>query len=399
MLRLALVVSMLAAASPALADSSVVVLGVRSIEGDDNVANDLTQHVRESARSIAGWQVSDRAVSMAQMSLAHGCDDLDASCLGDIARSLEASRIIYGTLRRTSSHADYDFSVSLSLFDAETGAIVRSLDQTIARREVEGGGLRQQTDQLVARLGSASVGGVIDIQVNTAEADVLVNGQAAGRTHEGALRLDGLQAGQYRVEILKEGYASHVSVLEIADGSTTTISAVLAQSASAAEGGEFSDTFYSEPRPGPDLQWLGWTLVGVGGASLVGAVVSMFIIKSIDEDQEFLAYRDAVARGNADATNPADLVTDVCDAARSRTPYSNYFMGDVGEVADMCDRADTFEVLQWVFLGTAVAAGGAGVYILLTSDDGAAAHAPGPSLALQPSVSSDRALVRATLRF
>ena len=53
---------LLAVSSPALASSSVVVLGLRSIEGDDEVANDLTEQLRKAARSTQGWSVSTAAV-------------------------------------------------------------------------------------------------------------------------------------------------------------------------------------------------------------------------------------------------------------------------------------------------------------------------------------------------
>ena len=74
--RLLLVLVMCLSASTALADARVLVLGMRSIEGDDELANALTEQLRTAARTVDGWQVSNTAVSMAQMGLAHGCDEI-----------------------------------------------------------------------------------------------------------------------------------------------------------------------------------------------------------------------------------------------------------------------------------------------------------------------------------
>jgi hypothetical protein len=56
--RLLLTLCLLCVASPAFAETSVVVLGLRSIEGDDEVANELTYQLRSAARGVAGWSVS-----------------------------------------------------------------------------------------------------------------------------------------------------------------------------------------------------------------------------------------------------------------------------------------------------------------------------------------------------
>ena len=78
--------------SAASADSTVVLLGLRSVEGDDEFANQLTAALREQAAKLGTWEVSDRNVSLAQMSLAYGCEELDAACLTEIAVGLQANR-------------------------------------------------------------------------------------------------------------------------------------------------------------------------------------------------------------------------------------------------------------------------------------------------------------------
>src|SRR5687768_10366687 len=95
----------------ARADDSVVVLGITSMEGDDEIARNLTGALRHAASQVHGWQVSDSEVTLAQMSLAHGCGDTpDPDCLAQIASALASQRLVYGLLRREGD----GFTLSLS---------------------------------------------------------------------------------------------------------------------------------------------------------------------------------------------------------------------------------------------------------------------------------------------
>ena len=396
--RLLLVLGLLAAATPALADGdNVVVLGLRSIEGDDDVANDVTDRLREGVATVPGWIASPTAVSMSQMSLAHGCDELDAACLGDIARGLQADRIIYGTVRRTTAREDYDFARGLSLYDAQAGAITKQVDDTVPRAEANYDALGPRVEKLLGRLSSTLQGGAIAVQVNVPDADVRVNGQSVGKARDGSLRLEGLQDGQYRIEVHKDGFTPHVSTVTIVEGTETMLSAVLNR-----EGIDPAD-YPAEASSGHELAWLGWSLIGVSGAALVGTGVAMLRINSIDEEELLNTYRNQVAIGNVKAREEGTRVfNDVCDAAEGGFEYELQ-RSDIEEVADLCAEADTWEVLQWVFVGTAVVAGGVGTYLVLTaepeSNEQVRRSGPASRWAIQPSVGHRSARVTATLQF
>jgi hypothetical protein len=398
--RLVLLTScLLSVAAPALAQTKVVVLGLRSIEGDDETANALTDRLRTAAGSVEGWTVSPAAVSMAQMSLAHGCEEIDASCLSEIAKGLKTDVVIYGTLRRNSARENYDFALNVSLYDARADEIAKIVDDTVPREEA-GAAAHSRAQKLLARLASTSHGGTIAIQANTLDAEVRVNGQQVGHTRDGALRLGGLQPGQYRIEIAKDGYVPHVSTVTVAEGVETSIAAVL--STRDGGGGGEVDAYEEETR-GHRLGWLGWTLIGVGAVSLVGMGLSMAVINDIDEDPGKTAYSDAVARGNEDALEenmPEQVFDDVCVAARRGFNY-NLEPGSAQDVADKCDTAETMQVLQYVFLGTAVAASATGLALVLTEDDAPedTGRARGTTLAVRPHFGTDGGGVSATLRF
>jgi hypothetical protein len=65
-------------------------------------------------------------------------------------------------------------------------------------------------------------------------------------------------------------------------------------------------------------------------------------------------------------------VNDVCKAADIGLTYEpqGFDGADVPAVRDLCSTGDTVEVLQYVFLGTAIVSGGLGVYLLLSAGDG-----------------------------
>lgn len=393
--------------SSALADARVLVLGMRSIEGDDELANALTDQLRGSARQVEGWEVSQTAVSMAQMGLAHGCDEIDAACLAEIAQGLQVERVIFGTIRRTSARADHAYAVLLSLFDAQTGEIARQIDDTITQAQTDPQSLAVAAQRMLERLLSIATGGAISVQANVSDAEVTINGQPVGQTRDGALRVEGLEPGLYRIEIKKPGYGAHMSTVAVSEGADSSLAAVLSQDGAAppAATAPYQDDTVDphQGKRGSDLTWLGWTLVGVGGASLVGTFVSMAVVADVNDDPLYEDYRDAVARGNEAVRDsmPRDVVDDVCTAAEGGARYG-FTPGNLQKVADLCSKGATFEVLQWVFLGTAVAAGGAGAYLLLTAEgepEESAGSTTANRLTLTPSVGPGKASLSATLRF
>lgn len=390
----------------ALADASVVVLGLRSVEGDDDLANTITEELRVAAKGVTGWAVLERSVSMAQMMLAHGCDDVDATCLSEIAKGLGAERIIYGTIRRTSARDDYDFSLDLSSFDAASGRIEQTVTEVVPKAETETDGLGAHVAKMLQRLSGAATAGTIVVQANVENAKVTLNAQPVGEVVGGRLVLEQVQPGSYELEISAEGHRTYRAVVQVQENAETTVAATL----NAGEGEDdwkrrdIEESFGTpEDTKGSGAPlWVGYTLVGVAGASLIGLVVSWVMINQIEKDELYNDYRSVVDEGNQGL--PSDQqVTDVCEQATTGFTYGVFSSSEVGEVDDMCHRADRLEVLQWVFLGTGLVSGGFGLYFLLTHKEPKAAQATtsigGHPLTLKPSVGTQAARLTATLSF
>jgi hypothetical protein len=94
-------------------------------------------------------------------------------------------------------------------------------------------------------------------------------------------------------------------------------------------------------------------------------------------------------------------VTDACDAAASGN-MGGLTGSQYQDFKNQCSTAHTLQVLQWVFLGVAVASVGAGTIVLLNeggSSERAQVRVKPRQLALEPSVGKRSMSLQATLHF
>ncbi len=137
----------------------------------------------------------------------------------------------------------------------------------------------------------------------------------------------------------------------------------------------------SDPREAFEIA--GWSLVGVAGAALVGALVSGGLMLGLTNDADYQAYRSSW-----DATR----VSDVCASAASD-------MSDDGRHAlSVCNDAALHEILVPLFWTVAGIAGAAGV-ILAWHPWTASGSEARPTARLVPSLSPTRAGLGFALEF
>jgi hypothetical protein len=108
--------------------------------------------------------------------------------------------------------------------------------------------------------------------------------------------------------------------------------------------------------------WLGYSLLGVAAVSAGLVVFSWSEIDAARKDSDFRAYREAVGRVQTGAG-----VDDVCEEADAGRPYfleTERFK----RARSACGRGATFEILQWVFIGSALVSAGFGTYFLLDDE-------------------------------
>jgi hypothetical protein len=305
---------LLAVSSSARAES-LAVLGLAGDE-DSSFAEALTQALRDDASSDRAVRLSDSRASLSQMTMAQDCDVADAQCRARIGHALGVDQVIYGAVRVTDSGA---YEVQLYMF-ATRGGPQSSATRTIQQQDASGAALARHARSLLNALrGEPTRDETSESPLKTASVVANVNPLAEGE--------------QEPTERAPGHSSSH----------------------------------------GSD-DWLGYTLLGVAGASLAMTVVSWTQIHSANNDPSLLAYRKAVG-----ANTPG--VADVCDEADKGVAHGAS-AETVSQARSACGKGKTFEVLQYVFLASTVLGAGFGSYFLLNGDQAR----PDSRVSLQPSI-------------
>ena len=381
-------------------DASVVVLGLRSLEGDDEFANAMTEALRGAAKSVEGWRLLERAVSMSQMTLAHNCEEIDAGCLSEIARGLETDRVIFGTVRRTAAKSKFDYEITVSLFNGSSHTIAGTETQTVERDSAkQKKALGKQAQFVMTRLASADANaGRLSVEVNVLTADVRLDGQIIGQTRDGKLSLDTVTPGEHTLEVSAVDHQLHTQTINISPADQSIVSVTLERTQEQqdlAAAPEQATSAVPEAESRSSLAWLGYTLIGVGAASAIAWGTSMYMVEfQYNRDKTYKDYRDAYANRTLDA----------CDAALNNDNAGVLDAASLSDFQSRCRTARTFQTLQWVFLGAAVVSSGIGAFVLISesgkSDRGQARRAPPtPRFVLDPLIDRRSLALQATLRF
>jgi hypothetical protein len=384
-------------------DNAVVVLGLRSLEGDDEFANAMTEALRDAARSVQGWRVLERAVSMSQMTLAHNCEDINAGCLSEISRGLQADRVVFGTVRRTAGRSKFDYEVTASLFNNSKHSTVGTETQTVARSDAKHTRmLASQAQFIMTHLAASDASsGRLTVEVNVLSAEIHMDGQLVGQAQDGKLNMESLAPGEHTLEVSAPGHERHKETVHVSGGDQSTVVVTLTRVPDPGEVAAVA-TESTIPIDAPptsersSLAWLGYTLIGVGAASAVAWGASMYMIEfQFNRDQAYQDYKNAYKGRTLDA----------CDQAlRGNNADGALSPGELSDFQSSCRTGRTLQTLQWVFLGAAVLTSGLGAYVLISElgqGDGSqqAAKRPTPRLTLDPLVDRRSVALQATLRF
>ncbi len=376
-------------ASPVRADSSVVVLGVRALDGEDEKAREVSVALREGAKQVPSWKVSDRDISLAQMSLAHACDEPDARCMADIAGTLEVDRLVYGTMLRRGPQIE----IALFNFDAITGQVESTITDQVTPDRLEGFALKATMTGFAKRLGGIEAVGALRIISNAPGARVYVDDKQVGVLDARAeLLVAGVAVGHRNIVIsdpTRRGQSS-VAVFE-AETSTVRLPLSSAPSVATADAAQAAPEDDAREHPRNLRRILGWSAVGLAGAMTIATAYTWIRIDFINDDSDLTKYRNLYPKPSDGG--PADA----CALARDglKEMESPAFADLERSAVDLCSEADTLVVLQYVFLGSAIVAGGVGAYLLLTDKKPERAG----SVALRPHLSRSVSGLSASLRF
>ncbi len=293
--------------------ATLAVLGLTSEEGDDRLAAELTTALRDSVAADAELRLHKSRVSLSQMTVLHDCEISEAGCRARIGAEIGADQVLYGTVRRSGSRHE----VELKLFASKDGS-ERSEKRALA------------------------------LTMSNPE-----------------------QRAAYTASMLESLLAPPAPEPEPAPE-------VAARPPAAAP------PVIARPRPEPEPiepaaedsgegwnnDWLGWSLIGVAAVSTGLTIFSWTQIEQAADDPNLVAYRKAIG-----AADPQ--IEDACAEADADTRHGGLSAQTLADVREACARGETFDVLQYVFLGAALVSAGTGVYFLLDDETDASERAAG----------------------
>jgi PEGA domain len=327
-----LVLGTLATASVARADEAVLVLGVTSVEGDDEVARNVTGAMRNAASHVAGWHALDSEVTLAQMSLVHGCpDEPDTTCLASIATALSAQRVVFGLLRRDRN----GYQLSAGVYSVATNTIEHTAAAGVPRTQSDIDDLRAPARQVISAL-SAPLTGSLRVVTDAPGASVFIDGTDAGLTDgQGVFTSSALGEGPHQLEVRAAGRTPARGAIQVNHDQETVFDANLPRArdreAPVASGG---------------TNWAAVTLFTVGAASVAASIAPMARLGAIQANGEYDAYRRW-----AELPPPGN----VCAAARAGRRNEAAPNVNVATIASYCDEADTMEIVEFVLIGVGAA--------------------------------------------
>ena len=347
MLALFVALGALAGTQTAVAQSSVMVLGIRSIEGDDEFARNLTGALRHAASQVNGWTVSDREVTLSQMVLAHGCADTDVECMNQIATSLDSDRVLYGEVTRTASSGQYDFSMTLRLFNRGQNDIERSVSRTIPGVHTDIDDLREPVRRFIAELSGSPRVGTLTVAVNVPGAEVFVDDTSAGQANgDGRLVVHDVASGTRRVRIVAPGHQNFSTSVSVEAYAEASVEAELMAGGGGGGGGV------------PVGAVIGGALVGVGLVSAGLWIWSMTVVDGVNQSPQ---YQEAANPGGPVFTPVGE---NVCDY------HAGSNADELAGLPALCSDGRLHEVLQFVFLGVAAVSTGVGLFLLIDALSG-----------------------------
>lgn len=139
--------------------TNVVVLGLTSIEGDDTFATNLSGALRQAASQVRGWSVSERDLPLSQIELATGCDATELSCVQQIANTVGAQRLVYGTIQRLDAGSGrFDFQIRIHLYDTASNSVLRSLEERLPSSRSDIDDLREPARRYASSLAASTAG-------------------------------------------------------------------------------------------------------------------------------------------------------------------------------------------------------------------------------------------------
>ena len=389
---LALAMTIALQADVAGAQTSVAVLGVEAVDAPMSMANLLAVALQNRVRRMTGYNLV-AGKELEEIKLVFGCVDEKPACMATAGQSLNATRLIWGVLKRSGS--GYRFTVNW--LDVTRARLDNSVSEDIDRPELT----RAQATALVARVTRSFLvtsAGRVKVSCSVEGAQVSLGARAVATTRKGGVVLEDVTAGTHLVRIEKGGYEPWTQQVLVEPGETTDVDARLVPTALGEDGSAPPERSSADPNAGWKVAFWSSAALTLGLATGIG--ISGWQVLEAESDKE-----EAIRRYvSEDCDTPGCKKTfegpDACTAAEE--------LG-VDSVAGPCDRGSKYAVVTNVFIAATAAVAvltGYLYYKAFVAVPAADTKPPDPGASassltwmLSPSVSPDGAGLGLSLQF
>lgn len=232
----------LGVARPAFAKPSIAILGLEVVEESDTpdakaaaFAEALTEALRQRARVGTGpfTLAAGSDKNLIEMKLLSGCDSEANSCMAAIGSELAADRLLYGRIQKNGAN----YQISLKLLNVDTKAIERTTSDLAPIADSSSGALGALGKKLYAKITGVSNTVTLIVKANVQTGTVYLDGEAKGQLMGGAVRVDALAAGDYKLMVESDCYLRYESKLSIEGGKDVTEEVELEKNSAGSCGG------------------------------------------------------------------------------------------------------------------------------------------------------------------
>jgi hypothetical protein len=203
------------------ADNSIAVLGIEATDGaPDNVATALTDALRQRASAERGMRLVP-GKDLIEVKLIFSCPDEAPSCMADAAKSLGATKLIFGSVKKSLGDS---YVVTLKLLDVGRKQIDNWVAEPISRAQATPGAVRGPVQKWFAQLTGQSAMGTIRIKGDVPGTAVALDGAPVGVIGSEELVLGNIPAGRREILASKPGYPPVRREVAVSAGNTSDVS-------------------------------------------------------------------------------------------------------------------------------------------------------------------------------
>ncbi|HVV15901.1 MAG TPA: PEGA domain-containing protein [Polyangia bacterium] len=366
------------------------VLGIEPLDGiPDALATDATDALRQRVASSRDYKLLP-GKDLVEVKLVFACPDEAPACLSQAGKSLGASKLIYGNIKK----AGGDYQITLKLLDVARGVVESFETDAIAKQRADAAALHQQAAVWMGKL-SGHGNGSISVRANLSGAAVSLDGTRVGVTGNSPVVVSDISPGSHEVAVEKSGYTTTKQDFSLAAGQSLPLTLDLSPVSVEVPRPErvrqaAPDAETTDEGGGHTLAKAGFWVAVAGTLASAGAAVK-FGIDVHDVNQQLDQYRRFTCSTSA---------TGLCNSkGQTAQPLS---AADKSTVASKTDQGNRDETLQWVFVGVGGAFAVAGGYLLYQgylAGDGGSSSASNHGLRLFPTATASAAGVVAEFDF